>query len=77
MFVTSFDLWRRTQTPTSYSIALTSVKSIDMRTRATALLRTHRFSKQHSLIGGLNEVQYEMLLVHHRLQTKLNSVLLS
>ena len=61
MFVTSFDLWRRTQTPTSYSIALTSVKSIDMRTRATALLRTHRFSKQHSLIGGLNEVQYEML----------------
>ena len=61
MFVTSFDIWQRTQTPTAYSIALTSIKAIDMRSRATALLRTQRFSKQHSLIGGLNEVQYEML----------------
>jgi len=60
-FVTSFDLWRRTQTPTSYPMAITSVKSLDMRAHATALLRTQRFSKEHSLIGGLNEVQYEIL----------------
>lgn len=61
MFITSFDLWRRTQLPTPYPMGLTSIKSIDMRTRATSLLRAQRFSKEHSLIGGLNEVQYEML----------------
>ena len=61
LFITSFDLWRRTQLPTPYPMGITSVKSIDMRTRATSLLRAQRFSKEHSLIGGLNEVQYEML----------------
>jgi hypothetical protein len=61
MFITSFDIWRQTQLPTPYPMGITSVKSIDMRSRATSLLRAQRFSKEHSLIGGLNEVQYEML----------------
>ena len=61
LFITTFDLWRRTHPETWVPTGLYKNKTINMRVDSTALWRTNRFSKDYPLIAGLTEVQCETL----------------
>ena len=61
LFITSFDLWRRTHPETWVPTGLYKNKTINMRVDSTALWRTNRFSKDYPLMAGLTEVQSETL----------------
>lgn len=61
LFITTFDLWRRAHPDTWTPSALFNSKSITMRINATAMWRYARFTKKHSVISGLNELEREML----------------
>ena len=61
LFITSFDLWRRTHPETWVPTGLYKNKTINMRVDSTALWRTNRFSKAYPSMAGLTEVQSETL----------------
>jgi DNA-directed RNA polymerase subunit delta len=73
LFVTTFDLWRRSHPNDWTPTALFDNKSIAMRTNATTMWRSSRFSKKYSVIGGLTELEGEILWGPPPIATKIKN----
>lgn len=73
LFITTFDLWRRSHPNTWMPTGLFDSKSITMRTNATSLWRSTRLAKKFSVIGGLTELEGEILWGPPTIATKIKN----
>ena len=73
LFITTFDLWRRAHPSDWTPTALFNSKSIAMRTNATTMWRSTRFAKKYSVIGGLTELESEILWGPPPIATKIKN----
>ena len=73
LFITTFDLWRRAHPSDWTPTALFNSKSIAMRTNATTMWRSTRFAKKYSVIGGLTELEGEILWGPPPIATKIKN----
>ena len=73
LFITTFDLWRRSHPDNWTPTALFDSKSIAMRATSTTMWRSTRFSKKYSVIGGLTELEGEILWGPPPIATKIKN----
>lgn len=73
LFITTFDLWRRAHPHDWTPTALFDSKSIAMRVSATSMWRSTRLAKKYSVIGGLTELEGEILWGPAPLTTKIKN----
>lgn len=73
LFITTFDLWRRAHPDNWTPTGLFDSKSITMRTTSTTMWRSTRFSKKYSVIGGLTELEGEILWGPPPIATKIKN----
>lgn len=73
LFITTFDLWRRAHPHDWTPSGLFDSKSIAMRVNATSMWRSTRLAKKYSIIGGLTELEGEILWGPAPLATKIKN----
>jgi len=73
LFITTFDLWRRSHPNNWTPTGLFDSKAIAMRTNSTTMWRSTRFSKKYSVIGGLTELEGEILWGPPPIATKIKN----